>query len=311
MVREQKIRAVLYYFSAAVFFTGLPMILTYTLGYKFNRATWTFTRTGLISLKSQPAGAGVFLNGAPLNEKTPCGITELLPGNYKVELRLSGYYPYSQDVEVKASSVARLEKILLFPLRPDVQKVNREQISWFWIDEDRQIYYVASDSNSLYRSDFSGERPEKIAEFFPLPGGAKEWKVSPDRKSVLYYNDEMVGIVDLEPGAPQNSSFVLQLSGPIKEVFWYSDNYHIVVLRGREICMLETRPGAQPFVLMKLNSDPRKLFYESDGDILYFQDSQSGADNRPYENVYRLELGRKLYLFRDFMRKNFGDDKDK
>lgn len=305
MSRDQKIRAVLYYLSVAVFFTGLPFILTATLGYKFDPVTWKFTRTGLVSLKTQPQGASVFLNGVLQNDKTPCSINELLPGKYTIDLKLAGHYPYSAQVEVRASMVSRLEKVLLFPLRPDVQKLNKEQVSWFWIDEDNVVYYVHAESAAIYRSDLDGERFEKLAEYVPLVPAARQWKLSPDRKRILYFNDKSIGVVELEsePGKPV--SFVIDVKcGPVGDVFWYTDSYNAVVVAGTEICMLETRPGARTFTLVKLNSVPRKVFYESDKEILYFQDSQTGADNKVYENVYKLELRRKLYPFGEFMRMN-------
>lgn len=303
MFKEQKLRAVLYYMSVAIFFTGLPFILTFTLGYKFDSATWKFTRTGLISFKTQPPGASVWLNGALVNDKTPCSVNELLPAVYTVELRLPGHYPYSTTVEVRESAVARLEKVLLFPLRPDVQKLNKEPIAWFWIDEDKMIYYIGADSNDIYKSDLEGDRFEKIAEFVPLDGPIKEWKLSPDRKRILYYSARRIGIVELESGSP-SVSFALDPGGSraVREIFWYSDSYNIIVINGTDICMLEARPDSRPFILMKLDSAKGRVFYESDKETLYFQDSQSGADNKSYDNVFKLELGRKLYPFRDFIR---------
>jgi hypothetical protein len=302
VTREQNIRAVLFYLSVAVFFIGLPFILTFTLGYKLDRSVWKFVRTGLISLKTQPAGASVFLNGVPRNDKTPCSINELLPGTYTVDLKLAEHYPYSTRVEVRQSTVTRLEKILLFPLRPDVQKLNKEQMSVFWVDEDKQIYYVGADAKTIYRSDPDGDHSEKLVECAALASGARQWKVSPDRKRILYFNDTQIGVSGCEPEQNRAAPFVLDLSaaGAISDVFWYTDSYNIIVIAGAEICMLETRAQARPFVLMKLNSVPRKVFYESDKEILYFQDAQAGADNKAYENVYKLELKRKLYPFGDF-----------
>lgn len=306
MAGEQKIRAVLYYLSVTVFFAGLPFILSYTLGYKFNPATWRFTRTGLVSLKSQPPGAAVYINGAPLNEKTPCSINELLPGSYRIELKLPGYYPYTAQAGVAPSAVTRLEKILLFPLRPDVQKINKEEIAWFWIEENREIFYVAADSASVFRSDLDGERFEKVADCVPLRPPAKSWIVSPDRRRILYHNDRQIGIAELQQEPRSSAAFVLDMPAPVTQVFWYSDSYNIIAICGEEICMLEAHPGARPFGLIRLNAVPAKVFYDREGEALYFQDPQTGADDKAYENVYKLELGRKLNPFPDFMRMRTG-----
>jgi hypothetical protein len=304
VVNEQRIRAILFYMSVAVFCAGLPFILTVTLGYKFDPVSWKFTRTGLISLRTQPPGASVFLNGAPVNEKTPCSINELLPGRYTVELKLPGYYAYSSPVEVRQSAVARLEKILLFPLIPDVQKLSGEQVSRFWIGEDKAAYYVNEETKAMYRSDLDGEHFEKAGDFVPLSPAAKEWKLSPDRKRVMYFNERQIGIAELEADPHKPPSFVIDLAlpAPVSNVFWHADSFNVLVVAGSQICMLETRPGGMPFTLMQLNSVPKTVFFDNEKETVYFQDSQTGADNQPYDNVYRLELRRKLYPFGDFMR---------
>ena len=105
MSGSQKIRGVLYYLSVAVFILGLPFILTYTMGFQFDPRTLKFTRTGIISLKTEPPGASVYLDARLVPEKTPSSIAELLPGTYHVRLTMEGFYPYTSDVEVFASKV--------------------------------------------------------------------------------------------------------------------------------------------------------------------------------------------------------------
>ena len=110
MFKEQEIRAVLFYLCVAVFFAGLPVILSFSLGYKFNPRTFKFTQTGIISLKTQPAAADVYLNGKPLDMKTPATINELLPGSYNVKVGLKGYYPWIYQANVEPRKVTRFEK---------------------------------------------------------------------------------------------------------------------------------------------------------------------------------------------------------
>jgi len=88
MSGSQKIRGLLYYASVAVFIIGLPVILTYTMGYQFDTRAMKFTRTGIISVKTEPPGASVYLDGRLLPEKTPASIAELLPGTYHLRLTI-------------------------------------------------------------------------------------------------------------------------------------------------------------------------------------------------------------------------------
>jgi hypothetical protein len=305
LAKDQRIRAALFYLSVVVFFTGLPFILSFTLGYKFDPVRFKFTTTGLISLKTTPAGAVVFLNGAQLNDRTPCSINELLPGKYHIELQLAGYYPYAADAEVSARKVTRMEKILLFPLLSDIQQLNKEPVSWFWIEEGKgSLFFPDQATKTVFRSDLQGEHFEPLSEFIPLEPPARSWKFSPDRRRLLYHNQYNVGVICLEPGSETGQqAFLLDYRGKeIRDIFWYSDNYHVIIVDGLTVLMMETRPGAQPFTLMTLRSNTGKVFYEPEQDAVFFQDAQQGVDGKYYENVYRLEIGKKLFPFRDFMR---------
>ena len=306
MSREQKIRAVLFYLSVCIFFAGLPFILTFTLGYQFDPKTFKFTTTGLISLKTQPAGASVYLNGKLLSEKTPCSLNELLPGKYRVELGLEDYYPYSADVEVLADRVSRMEKVILFPLRPDTQQLNKERFSQFWIDDPRGvIFYVNRENNSVYRSDISGEHLELIAEFSPIIPAPKKWLISFDREKMLYFNSHQIGVIALssdEKHLSEDKPAILNYPGDaIQDVFWYSDNYHLIVVTDKKIDVTEAKVSATAVTIFTLNKRNSSAFYDPRSDSLYFSDSQKAADGNFYDNLYRLELRKKLYPFQEFM----------
>jgi hypothetical protein len=303
---EQKIRAVLFYLSVLIFILGLPFILTYTMGYQFDRRAFKFTRTGLISLKTEPPGAGVHLDKKILNDKTPCSINELLPGKYNIELTLEDHYSYSSDIEVFPGKVSRMEKVILFPLRTDVKKLNKERISSFWIDEAKgTIYYVNREDNAVYKSDLEGEHFEKVANFVSLLPPPKRWDFSPDKKRLLYFNIHQIGVINLVPEDENLFGEKLVIlnypSETIQDVFWYSDSYHLVVIGDKKISMLEARPNAQPLSLVNLNKRNSAVFYEGRNDILYFSDSQKAEDGKYYDNIYKLELKTKLFPFQGFI----------
>lgn len=307
MSGEQKIRAVLYYISVLIFIVGLPFILTYTMGYHFDRETFKFARTGLISLKTDPPGASVYLDEKLLNEKTPCSINELLPGKYHIQMTLEDHYPYSSDIEVLPGRVSRMEKVILFPLRPDIKQLNQERISSFWIDESRgTVYYINHEDNAIYKSDVEGEHFEKVASFITLLPFPRKWKFSPNRGQLLYFNIHQIGIINFAPDDENPSGekvFILNYhSETIQDVFWYSDNYHLIVIGDKKISMLEARPDAQPFALVNLNKKNSSGFYEPHNDILYFSDSQKAEDGKFYDNIYKLELRIKLFPFQELMK---------
>lgn len=306
MFNEQRIRAFLFYLSAVIFFASLPIVLSFALGYKFDRRIFKFTKTGLIALKTQPSGASVYLDEKLLNLRTPATITELLPGRYRLRLELEKYYPWSNEVNVDAGKVTRLEKIILFPLRSNIKQVNKERLSSFWVDEERwSIYYVNPEDNAIYKSDLEGRDSQIIADFFPLQRPAIKWKISPDKEKALYFNSHQIGIVHLEPQnkLSQGLPFILNYSDDrIIDVFWHSDSFHLILVCRKSIEATEAQENAEPVELVALNKRNTSCFYDIRTDALYFLDSQRAADGNIYDNLYKLELNTRTFHFQELIK---------
>jgi len=305
--KEQKIRAILFYLSLFIFLAGLPFILSFALGYKFDTHTFKFTKTGLIVIKTQPQGAKVYLGKRLLNETTPLTINELLPGNYNLTLELGQHYPWSSEVRVEAGQVMRLEKIILFPLRPDIQQLNKSKISSFWVDKEKErIYYLNQEENIIYKSDLEGEHFAEIGSLPETLTPPTDWKISLDKEKLLCFNPHQIAVVYLEPRnklPDMDQSFVFDYPNHrIIDVFWHSDSYHLILVTDTTIEVSEAKPGIPAVNLVNLNKRDISAFYDNGTDTLYFIDSQKATDGRFYDNVYKLELGTKLFHPRELIK---------
>jgi hypothetical protein len=286
---------------------GLPFILSYALGYKFNPRTLKFTKTGLIFLKTQPQGASIYLNNRLLSDKTPITLHELLPGNYNTRVELENHYPWHGEVSVEAGKVTRLDKIILFPLRPNMKQLNKDKISGFWVDQGNgRIYYFNEEERVIYRSNLDGDDFEMIGTLPQMYGLPKEWKISLDKEKLMCFNQHQIAIVYLNSkGASSDTEPRIVLDYPnrtIIEVFWHSDSYHLVLVTDATIEVLEARYRAVPVVLVNLNKENIGAFYDDKKDALYFIDRQQAADGNFYDNVYELELSGKNFVFKDLLK---------
>jgi hypothetical protein len=306
MPNEQRIRAILFYLSVVIFLMGLPFILSFALGYKFDHRTLKFTKTGLLALKTQPSGASVYLDERLWYSKTPATITELLPGRYHLRLELEKHYPWFNEVNVDAGKVTRLEKIILFPLRSNIKQLNAERLSCFLFDEERQeVYYINPADNSVFKSDLEGRNPERVATLIPLEPPALKWKLSPDRKKLMYFNAQQVKIVNFKQGDKQalEEPFIFDYQeDKIIDIFWHSDSYHLILVGRKNIEALETESGALPISLVNLNKRNTICSYDTHSDTLYFLDSQKAADGNFYDNLYKLELNTRTFPLRDLIK---------
>ncbi|MCX5669661.1 MAG: PEGA domain-containing protein [Candidatus Omnitrophica bacterium] len=311
MLNFQRTRGFLFYLSVFLFFIGLPFILSFALGYKFNTLNLKFVKTGLIFIKTQPAGAKIYLNGKLIAERSPASMQELLPGTYKVALELAQHYPWKAEVEVEAGKVSRVDKVILFPMRPNLQQLNQEKFSSFHIDtEKKMIYYLDQEKKILYRSNLDANNFEDIAtlpdKFMQING----WEVSADRKKLFIFNRYQISVIffDIQMDDEGSVSSVL-LDYPqekIVDVFWHSDSYHLVVLTDKHVQVVESRPGAVPINLVELNKTEAAAFYDTKEDTLYFSDSQRSPDGSAYNNLYKLELSVNLYLLERLLDQPFG-----
>lgn len=307
MPAEQRIRAFLFYLSVFVFLIGLPFILSFALGYKFDRRTFKFTKTGLIFLKTQPQGASIYLDGKMLNEKTPTTLHELLPGTYRIRLELDQHYPWLEEVKVEPRKVTLLDKIILFPLRPNIKHINKQGFHSYLLDESEgTIYYINYEYGSIYRSDLEGIRYEKVADFHVISPYPLKWRFSPDKRKLLYFNQQQIGITYLESSRDKlvkASPFILDYpANSIIDVFWHSDNYHLIVISTKIIEVLEAQPESRPIELVKLSKKDSLAFYNIHEDTLYFIDSQTAADGNSYDNLYKLELNARTFPFLDLIK---------
>jgi len=308
MLDEQRIRGVLFHLSVAVFFLGLPFILSSALGYKFNPSTLKFTKTGLISIKTQPQGARIYLNSRLIDEKTPVTISELLPGRYNVRLESENYYPWSMQVNVEPRKVTRIEKVILFSTRPNIKQLNHRGISSFYFDQEKKsIYYFNREDGVIYESDLEGER-FKEAGILPVDfkGMPKGLRLSPDREKAMFFTSHQVCVVYLSPrGSLLYGQPPLILNYPEQEiiqVFWHSDNYHLLLATDKNLMVLEAAPKPNEVTLVNFNDCPSELFYDIDRDILYFSDCQAGPDGVIHNNIYKLELSGKASIINNLVK---------
>ncbi len=313
MYAFQRIRGFLFYLSVLLFLAGLPFILSFALGYKFNAHTFKFVKTGLIYIKTQPEGAKIYLNNQLIPQKSPASIQELIPGAYKITLELARHYPWKGEISVEAGSISRADKIILFPLRPDIEQLNRERFSSFRVYAEKGIiYYLDRENGVVYKSNLDGSNFEDIASIPENFAQIQGWDVAADKTKLFIFNPRQIAVLffDARDNYEYSDSpvFLDYTDEKIIQVFWHSDSYHLVVVTDKHVAVIESRPRALPVNLVSLNREGTVSFYDDKRDTLYF--------TRPYrigryaplrstrsDNLYRLELNTDLYLLERLMKK--------
>jgi len=99
-----------------IFLILAPVVVLYTAGYRYNFTKGRVQKTGILTISSNPRGAGINLNGQLVKQTTPAKIEKILPGDYEIQLTLPGYHSWQKKLPIYENSTAFAEKINLWLL---------------------------------------------------------------------------------------------------------------------------------------------------------------------------------------------------
>lgn len=189
-------------------------IFLYTAGYRVSKdreAPIDITKTGMVSAKSLPEGANVYLNGE-LKTATDGTISGITPGNYNLRIIKNGFVMWEKEIEifpelvtditaVLISQSPRLEPLTNTGARQPTISPSLTKLAFFSKDGSAPGVWViplTGDALSLFRSN-----PYVVLEDTPgtlfSQGKTIEW--SPDEKELLVETeDSQFYTVNLDTG---------------------------------------------------------------------------------------------------------------
>jgi len=110
------LRKIVFYLFLFIYLIFCPLVILYALGYIFKPDTEKhIVETGVIYLATKPSGASVYMNKKSTENVTPTAIEKLVPGEYSINLILTGFHPWSDTLPVKAEKATVADKIILIP----------------------------------------------------------------------------------------------------------------------------------------------------------------------------------------------------
>jgi len=180
------IRTILFMFFLAVFIVAAPSLVLYAQGWRLNLpldpSKKLIVKTGGIFVKVYPKQAGVYVNDELVKQTDfffdSALVENLLPRQYKIQIKKNNYQTWEKTLEVKEQEVVQARNVILFPnqiefldiaknidgvlLSPDKQKIALREInSGGWnlklYDIEKNITIQLADQNlSGKPSTFSG-----------------------------------------------------------------------------------------------------------------------------------------------------------
>ncbi len=196
------------------------LIFLYTSGYRINRGdkeTVNLATTGMVSAKSIPDGASVFMDDE-LVTATNDTISGVEPGIHNLRIVKKGYEEWSKDIEVFEALVTDITAVLVSqspmfePLtntgaRNPSASPSHNQLAYFSKDEENPgvwIIPINQGGLNLFRANPSVVLEDtKVNKY--SDGKSISW--SPDEKELLVEtNDSVFYLVDLETGTAQSAN---------------------------------------------------------------------------------------------------------
>jgi len=123
--------------------TASLAVILFAKGYRLSLPTKELKATGMISAKSYPEGAKVFLNGK-LVTVTNNPITALNPGTYQLKIYKEGYFTWEKAIPVYEELVTDVDALLVSST-PKLEPLTNSGVSLMAISSDKsKVAYCTS-----------------------------------------------------------------------------------------------------------------------------------------------------------------------
>jgi hypothetical protein len=171
-------------------------IVLYARGYRPNLKNGSIEATGVVSIKSKPDGATVFVNGEEKGS-TNLDLPDLKPGIYNIEIVKDGFSSWVRDVEVKKENLNLIEATL-FPTAPSLRALTytgvnnpvappkKDKIAFSLLEpEEKAGIWVLNLSTSALPSFFTKDLTLVAADSNEVKFSSASYQFSPDGKQLL------------------------------------------------------------------------------------------------------------------------------
>jgi len=271
------LRHISFWLFSLAFVILTPVIVYYSLGYKFDIQSKKFLKTGALSIKTFPRAITVYLDGKKMDESTPSTIRELMPRKYDLVLEKDGFYPYQIEIEIMPSLVNSID-VFLIPKIKGIEKIKFDfNIYKFFVI--KQIFtekILIFTDKGIYFLDADLEGAKKISgQIFTEALANSIQEVIENNNKLIFWNRKNVWIVDTANEKTLNAnmaSLLYTAERNIKDAFLGLRERYVIVNDGLKVIALDTDNLGISFEIYTLNNLNSKIFYDARSEILYIRD---------------------------------------
>lgn len=278
----QKNRLIILTICAALFLFFTPMIVFYSLGYRYDFKKNKTVATGGIYVKAMPLGSEITVDQDSAQKTgiftTYVFVQNLLPSIHSVSIKKDGYFDYQKNLMVKENEVTKLEHITLFKKDIAFTALAKDATSPFETIA-KPASYTLKNSN-LYQAKDQVPMVKNVLAFN-------------DKNSLLYlagdgflyranYNGENSQAINTEP---------LKITKKNTYEIWVFGDYTFV-RENNSLLMLDSqsktfKPFGSDILAMNIAPDNQKMAYWTQNTISIYYREQN---NDSYDHVQNTPL---------------------
>ncbi len=142
----RKTRVILASLAALLFLILAPVLVLYSMGYRFGTEV---KAVGMMYLRSVPKDANVYIDGKLFKKTTPTAITELKKGEYEIKVEKNGFSTWKKKLPVSPNVITEVRNIYLLPLSLTPKLITEHSITYYKISPSQEkIAYITEDEAS-------------------------------------------------------------------------------------------------------------------------------------------------------------------
>lgn len=194
------------------------------LGYRVNWHSWSFQKTGLIDIESNPVRVQVYVDGKLIGTKTPLNIPGLFPSMYDIEIKSANYQSWDRTVRVDPGNVTALRNVILFLKDPKLEPGTPRDLEL--INNKKPSNDLGINGSELYL--LKNNQPELITRFSQTIVAGELY---PDKKHVAYQIDKEIAIAEIDGRNPE-TLVKLDSNDPVTMLF--TNNGSVLLVKQKD-----------------------------------------------------------------------------
>ncbi|MDP3883187.1 MAG: PEGA domain-containing protein [Candidatus Staskawiczbacteria bacterium] len=192
---SKKIRLFILFFCAVCFFGAAPVLVAYSMGYRFDFNTLKVKATGGIYVRTFPVAESITIDSKIITKpwifSNATFVQSLLPKTHTVSVKKTGYHDYYKTLPVKENQVTKLENVFLIKKSLAYTSI-ADAVSYFSIAPDNQNIITAGlGTNSINLNYFNLNNPNSLKKI-PIPETGKileiKWSENSNKSLIKIQN---------------------------------------------------------------------------------------------------------------------------